>query len=128
MYISNDNILFINTGSVLFIYAGKQMKIIFELKKKIFSKRGETLTETLSSLLIIVPAMVMLAGAIVTAAHINSEARSSKASNLPEYIIIEDNKVISDEEYYLRAESDDLFTDVTITWYNEEGSIYYYFR
>ena len=102
------------------------MKIIALLRKKIRSKCGETLTETLTSLLIIVPAMVMLAGAIVTAARINFEARNSKATSLPE--LTETTGELGE----IKRSSDNSSLG-SISWCNEtdaEGkkSIYYYFR
>ena len=103
------------------------MKIFAMLRKKIRSKCGETLTETLSSLLIIVPAMVMLAGAIVTAARINFEARNSKATALPELT------ETTGTSGTITGTGDVTFSGGTINWCNEtdaEGnkSIYYYFR
>lgn len=102
------------------------MKIIALLRKKIRSKCGETLTETLSSLLIIVPAMVMLAGAIVTAARINFEARNSKATSLPE--LTETTGTAGS----ITGSGTVSFTG-SISWCNEtdadgKKSIYYYFR
>ena len=55
------------------------------IKKKLANKSGETLTETLGSLLIIVPGMVMLAGALVSASKINYEMKNSKVLVLPSY-------------------------------------------
>lgn len=60
-------------------------KILRSIKKKISGKSGETLTETLGSLLIIVPGMVMLAGALVSASKINHQMKSSKMLILPSY-------------------------------------------
>lgn len=60
-------------------------KMFNPIRKKIKGTEGETLTETLGSLLIIVPAMVMLAGAIVTASRINYEVRHSDNLKLPTY-------------------------------------------
>ncbi len=98
------------------------MRIIRSIRKKISSKCGETLTETLSSLLIIIPAMVMLAGAIVTAARINSEARSSKATTLPTYSsAVETAGTITGND-------SSLFNTTSIKWCNENNSVYYYFR
>lgn len=98
------------------------MRITSFIKQKLKSNKGETLTETLASLLIIVPAMVMLAGAIVTAAHINNEARASKASELPKFAgAIEVSGT-------LQGTGDISFTDTSIKWCNEPDSIYYYFR
>ena len=98
------------------------MKIVGLIKNKIRSKCGETLTETLSSLLIIVPAMVMLAGAIVTAAQINSEARSSKATALPKLT------EVSGSAGSIAATGDVSFSGGNINWCKETDSIYYYFR
>lgn len=98
------------------------MRIIKGLKKKLNSKRGETLTETIVSLLIVVPAMVMLAGAIVTAARINSEARNSKASNYPDFT------TASESSGSISGAGDVTFSGGSIKWCHETDSIYYYFR
>ena len=58
---------------------------IVKAKNRIRNSKGETLTETLGSLLIIVPAMVMLAGAIVSAAKINNEVKQSAALKPPTF-------------------------------------------
>ncbi len=99
------------------------MRILRLIRNKLKSRCGETLTETLASLLIIVPAMVMLAGAIVTAARINFEARKSEASNMPAFTysntgtgtILKDSGAVD-------------FTETSITWGHDDNSIYYYFR
>ncbi len=102
------------------------MRIVRSVMKKLISRRGETLTETLSSLLIIVPAMVMLAGAIVAAARINSQARTSKASAMPKYSA---PYTTQDTSHTITgSEGSDLFTSAGITWYQESDSVYYYFR
>ena len=102
------------------------MRIVRTIMRKLISRRGETLTETLSSLLIIVPAMVMLAGAIVAAARINNEARISKASSLPKY---SSPYTTQDNSHTITgSEGSDLFISAGITWYQESGSVYYYFR
>ena len=93
------------------------------LKNKMRSKKGETLTETLSSLLIIVPAMVMLAGAIVAAARINFQARTAKASELPTF-----NPTSQVSGTITKKEGDVPFSGGTISWCSETNSIYYYFR
>lgn len=98
------------------------IKMIDSIKRRLKSKKGETLTETLASLLIIVPAMVMLAGAIVTAAHINSEARSSKASELPKFT------ATSGTSGAITGTGDVTFMGGNIKWCNEDDSIYFYFR
>ena len=94
-----------------------------KIKKKLFSKRGETLTETLSSLLIIVPAMVMLAGAIVTAANINSQARDSKAATLPSY----SGATATSKDVTVSGEVT-IEGGMKIDWCKESDSIYYYLR
>lgn len=97
------------------------------IKKKLKSKRGESLTETLSSLLIIVPAMVMLAGAIVSAAKINSEARSSMATKYPELSFSASDKV-GDSGFTKESGDIPITSGNIIKWYQESDSIYLYFR
>ena len=52
------------------------MKTKAILEKKLRSRAGESIAETLSALLIITLALTMLAGSIVSAAKINSEIRN----------------------------------------------------
>ena len=80
------------------------------------------MTETLSSLLIIVPAMVMLAGAIVAAARINYQARNTKSSELPKFT------PTTQVTGTMSGSGDVSFTGATVSWCNENGSVYYYFR
>ena len=98
------------------------MNIFKNIRKKFKSKRGETLIETLSSLLIIVPAMVMLAGAIVTAARINHEARNSKAAEMPKF------SSANEVSGTISFDGDISMTGASIKWCNETDSVYYYFR
>ena len=106
----------------------KPMKIISKVKNKFISKKGETLTETLSSLLIIVPAMVMLAGAIVTAARINNEVKDLQAVKLPDY----STATAGPTSDITGNDGEIPFSDKQVigkvTWYKEENSIYYYFK
>lgn len=107
------------------------MRIIRLIKKKIIAKRGETLVETLYSLLIIVPAMVMLAGAIVTAARINNEVRSSDASTLPKLTynspVSIDGATNTISGTGVGSGSEAFAYSKNIKWYKESDSIYYYF-
>ena len=80
------------------------------------------MTETLSSLLIIVPAMVMLAGAIVSAANINNNARTSVISKLPEFTETGTAQNIT------KSGNVTTFSGGTIAWCKESDSIYYYLR
>ena len=102
----------------------KPMKIISKVKNKFISQKGETLTETLSSLLIIVPAMVMLAGAIVTAARINNEVKDLQAAKLPDYStasVVETSSISG-------SGGEISFSGGEVKWYKEKDSIYYYFK
>lgn len=47
------------------------------MRKKLRSQRGDTLTETLAALLLVVLTMAFLATSLVTAARINAEVRQS---------------------------------------------------
>ena len=55
------------------------MKICMTPIKKLKSDKGETLVETLISMLIVVLSVTMLAGSIVTAARINQAAKDMNA-------------------------------------------------
>ncbi len=101
------------------------MKLIRSLKNKFRSKSGETMTETLVSLLIIVPAMVMLAGAIVTAANINFQSRDSKATELP---ALTKTSGTAGTLTISAVTGDIPDSTASINWCIEDESIYYYFR
>ena len=45
-----------------------------KLKKKLYSKAGETIAETLVTMIILSLAVIMIAGAVVTAARVNKKA------------------------------------------------------
>lgn len=47
------------------------------MRKKLRSQRGDTLTETLAALLLVVLTMAFLATSLVTAARINAEVRQT---------------------------------------------------
>ncbi len=108
--------------------------ILRNIYKKFKSTKGETLTETLGSLLIIVPGMVMLAGAIVTAAKINNEAKDIKASKFPSYLYSEVAGEGSLGDASAGGDTSGLsFTTGSIKWYTEKNiegsnSEYYYFK
>lgn len=50
------------------------------LKKKLQSKAGETIAETLVTMIILSLAVLMLAGAVVTAARVNKQADNTDTS------------------------------------------------
>lgn len=87
------------------------------LLKKLKQKKGETLTETLGSLLIIVPGMVMLAGGLVSAAKINDQVKHSEVQVLPNYtgIAVVDSTTLSGGGF-----------TITIDWTKDDGSAFYY--
>lgn len=89
--------------------------------KKIRLKNGETLVETLASLLIVCTCMIMLAGAIASAVRVNTSARNQNTA----FAAANENRV-DDMEIYLNE------VPVTgITGYRIEtdhGSGYYYYE
>ncbi|MBE5842579.1 MAG: hypothetical protein E7302_00210 [Butyrivibrio sp.] len=87
------------------------------LLKKLKQKKGETLTETLGSLLIIVPGMIMLAGGIVSAAKINNEVKHSEVQVMPNYTAIGpvDSTTLTGGGFSIK-----------IDWAKDDGSAYYY--
>lgn len=50
------------------------------LKKKLHSKAGETIAETLVTMIVLSLAVLMLAGAVVTAARVNKQADNTDTS------------------------------------------------
>ncbi len=93
------------------------------LMKKLRQTKGETLTETLGSLLIIVPAMVMLAGAIVTASKVNMTTKEAEVNNFPTYSDTpEDTKVFTVK---IGSESSG---KLEITLGKDKKSAYYYYN
>ncbi len=92
--------------------------------KRLKNKKGETLTETLGSLLIIVPAMVMLAGAIVSAAKINHEVKESAALKPPTF----SSGVSLDGDSDTISYGGETIT-FNFTWSKDDAKSYYgYFR
>ena len=51
-----------------------------KLKKKLYSKAGETIAETLVTMIILSLAVIMIAGAVVTAARVNKKADNTETS------------------------------------------------
>ncbi len=92
------------------------------LKKKLKQKKGETLVETLISLLIIIPGMVMLAGAIVSASNINREMKKADTLKFPTFTATIEKSVNSS------VSGDTEFSGVNLKWDKETDSAYYYIR
>ena len=55
-------------------------KPYLNLKKKLHSRSGETIAETLVTMIILSVAVLMLAGAVVTAARVNKQADNADTS------------------------------------------------
>ena len=55
-------------------------KLDLNLKKKLHSKAGETIAETLVTMIVLSLAVLMLAGAVVTAARVNKQADNTDTS------------------------------------------------
>ena len=101
------------------------MKICMTPIKKLKSDKGETLVETLISMLIVVLSVTMLAGSIVTAARINQAA---KDMNAPVQL---DNAYGTDAVVQLThegaADSAINVTSINVTLYETAGSVPYYY-
>lgn len=93
--------------------------------KKLKSKNGETLVETLISMLIVVLSVTMLAGSIVTAARIN---QSAKDMNAPVQL---DNASGTPAVVKLThvgpADSVINVVSINVTLYKTDGSVPYYY-
>lgn len=82
--------------------------------KKIFNNHGESLIETLVSLLIIALCILMLQGSIVTAARVNKKTRT----NIEPFVIT--NSISTGK----KIKCNDKDTDIEI--YITKGGYYYY--
>ncbi len=92
------------------------------IKKKLKQKKGETLAETLLSLLIIVPGMVMLAGALVSSSKINMEMKKADTLKFPTFTAATETSITS------TVTGDAEFSGKPLKWEKETGSAYYYIR
>ena len=92
--------------------------------KKLKSKNGETLVETLISMLIVVLSVTMLAGSIVTAARINQTA---KEMNVPVQL---DTVQTSDAVVYLTHDNGTSYDSINVTLYTTADPTvpYYYYE
>ena len=96
------------------------MKICMTPIKKLKSDKGETLVETLISMLIVVLSVTMLAGSIVTAARIN---QSAKDMNAPVQLDnVSDKAAVVKLTHVGAADS-----EINVTLYNTGGSVPYYY-
>ena len=83
---------------------------------KLTDNRGETLIETLVSIVLISLAMLLLSGAIMTAARIN-RASNEEAVFLTQSAVQDDSK-----EYFAMLEG----AQVNVRPFNQDGRLYYY--
>lgn len=83
---------------------------------KLTDNRGETLIETLVSIVLISLAMLLLSGAIMTAARIN-RASNEEAVFLTQSAVQDDSK-----EYFAMLEG----AQVKVRPFNQDGRLYYY--
>ena len=98
------------------------MRICMTPIKKLKSDKGETLVETLISMLIVVLSVTMLAGSIVTAARINQAA---KDMNAPVQL---DNAFGKAAEVQLTHEGAAYSViKINVTLYKTGGSVPYYY-
>lgn len=83
---------------------------------KLTDNRGETLIEMLVSIVLISLAMLLLSGAIMTAARIN-RASNEEAVFLTQSAVQDDSK-----EYFAMLEG----AQVKVRPFNQDGRLYYY--
>ena len=96
------------------------MRICMTPIKKLKSDKGETLVETLISMLIVVLSVTMLAGSIVTAARINQAA---KDMNAPVQLDNVSDKAAVVKLTHVGAEA----SAINVTLYKTGGSVPYYY-
>ena len=85
--------------------------------KKIRSKKGESIAETMIAMLVVSMALTMLAGAIVTAARVNSREK-----NEDEVFLQADAEKVEDQTYSITIGSISIPVDV----YKTSKDYYYY--
>jgi len=84
-------------------------------KKRILENKGETLAETLVAMLIIVLSFTMLAGAITSVGHINSQ----KAKDTPQCLVVSNsNTIVSSSKVTINGEK----VDVVFKCYEISGA------
>ena len=95
--------------------------------KKLKSKNGETLVETLISMLIVVLSVTMLAGSIVTAARINQTA---KEMNVPVQLDTVQTSDAVDAVVYLTHDNVTSYDSINVTLYTTADPTvpYYYYE
>lgn len=90
-----------------------------KVKKKLQSNKGESIAEVLASVLVVVMAMTMLAGAIITAAKVNKSADNGKQNFRNETEGTSTKEVVV---FKMDDVSEEIEIDVIE---NEEGFVYY---
>ncbi|MBQ2837904.1 MAG: hypothetical protein IJE67_07235 [Peptococcaceae bacterium] len=101
------------------------MKICMTPIKKLKSDKGETLVETLISMLIVVLSVTMLAGSIVTAARINQAA---KDMNAPVQLDnVSDKAAVVKLTHVGAADSAIDVVAIDVVLYKTGGSVPYYY-
>lgn len=88
------------------------------MRKKLRSQRGDTLTETLAALLLVVLTMAFLATSLVTAARINAGVRQSDTA------LKYDDAVGEKKTLTITRENNSVEKSVTV--YETEGGYRYY--
>ena len=96
------------------------MKLNMVPNKKLKANKGETLVETLISMLIVVWSVTMLAGSIVTAARIN---QSAKDMNAPVKLDHLSEKAAVVKLTHVGADD----SVINVTLYKTDGSVPYYY-
>lgn len=102
------------------------------MRKRLAAQRGETLTETLVSLLIGAMALVMLPGALVASAKVNAEAEKQSATV---YSSMEAVSAVQDTVHFTAMASEDgvdifdwvdTYSPITVTVYEDGAGLRYY--
>lgn len=83
---------------------------------KLANNRGETLIETLVSIILVSLAMLLLSGAIMTTARMNRSSNEATVF-LTQSAVQDDSK-----EYFAKLEG----TPVKVKPFNQDGRLYYY--
>ena len=88
------------------------------MRKKLRSQRGDTLTETLAALLLVVLTMAFLATSLVTAARINAGVRQTDTA------LKYDDDEVEKKTLTITRENNSVTKSVTV--YETEGGYRYY--
>ncbi len=107
-------------------------KPYLNLKKKLHSRSGETIAETLVTMIILSLAVMMLAGAVVTAARVNKQADNADTSFQTGNAISTGSAKVDISEENMAGGTGSAVAELPVTLYqsgeNNSGKHYIYYK